>query len=126
MHTFGGKEFCIKFPVQEKSNDSESELSAISNADNKCIVEIEGDIGGLTKDSLELYLESAKKSGGGDVETIDLDANPPRVVFIDPEGNYVRFDPTKREFSELDYSLCVVIELCLSSKIDIVLLSICW
>ena len=91
MHTFGGKEFSIKFPVQKKSNNSESELSANSNADNKCIVEIEGDIGGLTKDSLELYLENTKRSGGGDVETIDLDANPPRVIFCDPEGKIVYF-----------------------------------
>ena len=98
MHTFGGKEFCIKFPVQKKSNDNESEFSTNSNTDNKCIVEIEGDIGGLTKDSLELYLESAKKSGGGDVETIDLDANPPRVVFIDPEGSYLLLCLMRRAF----------------------------
>ena len=98
MHKVDGREFHVTFPVQKKSNNSESELSTNSNADNKCIVEIEGDIGGLTKDSLELYLENTKRSGGGDVETIDLDANPPRIVFIDPEGSYLLLCLMRRAF----------------------------
>ena len=86
MHTFGGKEFTIKLPVQKRSNDNENELSNIANDDDECIVEIEGDIKGIGKESLELYLENTKRSGGGDIEEIDLEANPPRVIFCDPEG----------------------------------------
>ena len=91
MHTFGGKEFTIKFPVQKRSNDNENELSNIANDDDECIVEIEGDIKGIGKESLELYLGSAKRSGGGDIKEIDLEANPPRVIFRDTEGKLFIF-----------------------------------
>ena len=49
-------------------------------------VEIHGDVGGVGNDTLVIYLESKKRSGGGDIREIDLEGNPPSVVFDDPEG----------------------------------------
>ena len=77
----------MKFPVQKKKmNDNRGEACNTSNASHQNIVEIEGDIKSIGKESLELYLENTKRSGGGDIEEIDLEANPPRVIFCDPEG----------------------------------------
>ena len=64
---------------------------------NDNIVEIYGDIGGVSKDVLEMYLENRKRSGGGAIKEIDLQANPPRIVFDDAEGKL--FSQINRAFS---------------------------
>ena len=88
VHTFDGKEFLFKFPVQKnESLGEDSESSRTANAEPRNIVEIHGDIKGLGKDSLELYLENTGRSGGGEIEKINLDATPPRVIFRDAKGN---------------------------------------
>lgn len=51
-------------------------------------VELHGDVNEISRDVLEMYLESEKKSGGGNLEHFDLDANPPIAVFEDPKGMY--------------------------------------
>ena len=89
VHTFAGKEFCLKVPVlrkEEKERDS-SLPNVFNSYDSKNVVEIHGDITGLGKESLEMYLESRKRSGGGEIKEMNIDANPPWVEFLESEGN---------------------------------------
>ena len=87
VHMFDGKKFLLKFPVQKNEKVVEDdEYSSASNVVPENIVEIHGDIKGLGKDSLEMYLENTKRSGGGEIEILDLDVTPPRVIFRDAEG----------------------------------------
>ena len=89
MHKLRGKEFCCKLPTQKaESKKAEVGMSNISNVDLGNIVEIHGDIAGLGKDSLRMYLESTERSGGGKIEEINLDATPPQVIFRYPEGRF--------------------------------------
>ena len=88
VHTFDGKEFHFKVPVlktEEKERDCSSS-NEFNSSSSKNIVEIHGDITGLGKDSLEMYLESRKRSGGGEIREMNLDANPPWVEFRESEG----------------------------------------
>ena len=89
MHIFNGKQFHFKFPVVVKeklSNEEHSGACEISSEDCNNIVEIHGDITGLGKESLEMYLESRKRSGGGEIKEMNMDANPPWVAFLESEG----------------------------------------
>ena len=89
-HTFSGEKFHFKFPVakeERKMNmERDSRRDTISNSDFGKTVEVHGEVGGLRKEHLLLYLESAKVSGGGKIKKINLDAHPPWVVFHDPRG----------------------------------------
>ena len=76
---------------QKKRNESSDHSFNKSNVMRTNIVEIHGDIAGLEKDSLEMYLENERRSGGGEIEEINLDATPPQVIFRDPEGNCAVF-----------------------------------
>ena len=49
-------------------------------------VEIHGEIGNISAESLELYLESTKRSGGGPIEKMDLKASPALVTFKEAAG----------------------------------------
>ena len=93
VHTFGGKEFLLVFPLQKNEREGKDDKSSkLSKVEPGNIVEIHGDIKGLGKDSLEMYLENAKRSGGGKIEKVNLDATPPRVIFRDTEGKlYLMF-----------------------------------
>ena len=87
MHTFEGKEFLLKFPVQRNEREGEEdEASRIPKLELGNIVEVHGDIKGLGKESLQMYLENTKRSGGGEIEKLNLDVAPPRVTFRDAEG----------------------------------------
>ena len=91
VHKFEDKEFLLKFPVSE-----DDESSSISNVEPGNIVEIHGDIKGLGMESLQMYLENTKRSGGGEIEKLNMDVTPPRVIFCDAEGKlccmfYVEF-----------------------------------
>ena len=88
VHTFDGKEVCVKVPVlkkKEKEGDSSSH-NVFNSSGSKNIVEIYGDITCLSKDMLELYLENKKRSGGGEIQEMNLGANPSWVIFCDSEG----------------------------------------
>ena len=76
---------------QNERKEGGYHLSNKSNVMRTNIVEIHGDITGLEKESIEMYLENTRRSGGGDIEEINLDATPPRVTFRDPEGNFAVF-----------------------------------
>ena len=89
VHMLNGKQFYFKFPavMKEKVNNEEDSGSCkVSNEDCENVVEIHGDVGGLGKESLEMYLENAKRSGGGEIKKMNLDATPPWVVFHKSEG----------------------------------------
>ena len=82
MHVIDGKKFNCQFP--QRKNEECSGTSRSYDGEN--VVEIHGDIQGLGKEVLEMYLESTKRSGGGQIEEMHLAANPPRVVFCDVGG----------------------------------------
>ena len=88
LHTSDSSDFQFEFPVQQKKTTlNGDQLSKKSNVENKNIVEIHGNIGGMDRESLEKYLENTRLSGGGEIKEIDWDSTPPRVLFNDPEGN---------------------------------------
>ena len=88
-HTHKGKESHPTHPLHmEGTNRTKVLLSSNSNARHGNVVEIHGDLRGLEKESIEMYLENTRRSGGGEVKEIDWDATPPRVIFRDPEGDY--------------------------------------
>ena len=78
---------------QKESKENDDESSSDSNIEHTNIVEIHGDIGDLGKESLEMYLENTRLSGGGDIKEINLDAAPPRVIFCDPAGKLCTVKP---------------------------------
>ena len=90
VHKFSGKTFHLQFPVVKKLRRVDIEKDdgscSISNSDCGNVVEIYGDIEGLWEQFLEMYLESTRRSGGGEIETLKLNANPPCVVFRDCKG----------------------------------------
>ena len=89
VHMLNGKQFYFKFPavMKEKVNNEEDSGSyKISNEDCENVVEIHGDVGGLGMESLEMYLENSKRSGGGEIKEMNLDANPPWVAFLESKG----------------------------------------
>ena len=86
---FNGMEFHFKFPVAVKQKLNNEEVGGsckISSEDCDNVVEIHGDIRSLGKESLEMYLENTKRSGGGVVKEMNFDANPPWVAFLESEG----------------------------------------
>ena len=89
---FSEKMFQMKFPAveEEKKMDVEKNNDACISSNSNCgnIVEIYGDIGDFGNDILEMYLESPRRSGGGEIEKLKLDANPPYVVFRDIKGKF--------------------------------------
>ena len=48
--------------------------------------EIRGEIGKLSAETLSLYLESKKKSGGGRIEKLDVSVSPALVTFEEVAG----------------------------------------
>ena len=86
-----GKEFSVKFPVGKKEKNLNEEKDDIGRREGN-IVEIHGDITGLGKDSLEMYLENEKRSGGGEIKELNMDAKPPWVEFLESEGRACIFD----------------------------------
>ena len=44
--------------------------------------------GGIDMNMLLLYLKNTRKSGGGAIEKNDLHADPPRVTFVDVQGEF--------------------------------------
>ena len=85
LHKIDDKQIYAMHPKQEEDNKEENDKS-VSGVEHGKMVEIHGDIEGLSKDSLLVYLESTRRSGGGVIDEIDLLANPPRIVFADSEG----------------------------------------
>ena len=85
LHKVDGKHFYAMRPKQKEDNKEENDKS-VSGVEHGKMVEIHGDIEGLSKDSLVVYLESTRRSGGGVIDEIDLLANPPRIVFADSKG----------------------------------------
>lgn len=69
-----------------EDNENTDRNQSDSSVELENVVEIHGDIEGLGEESLKMYLESRKRSGGGDIQEIYLKSNPPRIVFDDPEG----------------------------------------
>ena len=47
---------------------------------------IHGDFGNIDEGMLEIYFENNRRSGGGDLERIDLRVNPPVLIFCNAEG----------------------------------------
>ena len=92
MHKFSGKTFYFKFPAEKTEGREDTGKvdgsCSTSNSDGGNIVEIHGDIGDVGNDSLGMYLESPRRSGGGKIEKLKLDVNPPCVVFRDSEGKF--------------------------------------
>ena len=89
VHSVDGNEFHLKVPVFKKEDDKRNDISpSISNSGNKTVLEIHGDIASLGKESLEMYLENTRRSGGGEIKELNLDANPPQVIFCDSEGAF--------------------------------------
>ena len=87
VHSYHGKEFHLKFPAErEEREEIDISPSNISKKVPGNIVEIYGDINGLRKESLQMYLENTKRSGGGEIEEVNFDVSPPRVIFRDAEG----------------------------------------
>ena len=93
VHSVDGNEFHLKFLALKKEvKEGDGSASNLLNSScNKNIVEIHGDITSLGKESLEIYLESKKRSGGGEITEMNLDANPPWVVFQESEGDAYMF-----------------------------------
>ena len=91
VHSYRGKEFHLKFPVEKKEREEiDMASSSISKEEPGNIVEVHGDINGLGKESLQMYLENTKRSGGGEVAEVNLDVSPPQVIFHDAEGKLCR------------------------------------
>ena len=84
MHKIGENEFYFKALTRKTE---ETGQSCDANFEQNT-VEICGDVTDL-KEVLEMYLENEKRSGGGEIEKIDFDTNPPSVVFSDGEGNFL-------------------------------------
>ena len=74
-----GQEVCFRSCRDDVTRDGDiSERTVV----------LHGDIDNIDVNCLELYFESYKQSGGGDLERIDLSANPPVAIFLNPEGGY--------------------------------------
>ena len=84
-----GIEFSVHQPERCEKDRKMDERSCYSNA-NQNTVEIHGDIRSLGKELLGMYLENTSRSGGGSIERIDLDANPPLVTFCEAAGKYLK------------------------------------
>ena len=52
-----------------------------------CVVIIRGLAQNTTEDALQNYFENTKRSGGGDVEEVDMKGDWARIKFESPEGN---------------------------------------
>ena len=99
VHMLSGKMFNMKFPVFKKEMldvEKGNETHISSNFDCGNIIEIHGDIGDFGNDILEMYLESPRRSGGGEIEKLKMDVNPPCAAFRDSEGKCYRFVFLKR------------------------------
>ena len=79
------------FPVLKKEEKGKDSTPRMFNAGSKNILEIHGDIAGLGKESLEMYLENMKRSGGGEIKEMTIDTNPPRIAFQESEGEACMF-----------------------------------
>ena len=51
------------------------------------VVIIRGLSQNTTKDALQNYFENTRRSGGGDVEEVDIKGDWARIKFESPEGN---------------------------------------
>ena len=92
VHSVDGKEFHLKVPVLKKEEREKDNIApSMSNSGSKNILEIHGDITGIGKESLEMYLESRKRSGGGAIKDMNMDAIPPWVEFHESEGKACMF-----------------------------------
>ena len=72
--------------LQRRRSDKTDTYQPAFGVEHNNIVEIYGNIGEVSEDALEMYLENRKRSGGGDIKEIHLQENPPRIVFDDMEG----------------------------------------
>ena len=80
------------FPVLKKEEEGKDSTSpSIFNSGSKTILEIHGDITGLGMESLEMYLENAKRSGGGQIKEMTIDTNPPWIAFQESAGEACMF-----------------------------------
>ena len=86
LHNISGKEIHAK-PLAQRENEKMEGGQLVSKVDYGKTVEICGDIAGLSKDALTVYLESRKGSGCGHIKDIDMTTNPPKAIFEDSEGN---------------------------------------
>ena len=92
VHSVDGKEFHLEVPVLKKEEREKDSISPnTSNSGSKNVVEIHGDITGIGKESLEMYLENTKRSGGGEIKDMNMGANPPWVEFHESEGKACMF-----------------------------------
>ena len=77
--------------VQRRSNEKREFFPPGSIVEHGNKVEIYGNVGDVGKDTLVMYLESEKRSGGGDIKEANLEGNPPSVVFDDPGGKSMNY-----------------------------------
>ena len=75
-------------PFTERTTENQSKkFSGKTTADNDVAsdiartVEIHGEIGNISEESLKLYLENKRRSGGGPIEKINLKVSPGLVTF---------------------------------------------
>ena len=76
----------VHFKLFGDNDFGTSNDATLSNSQRTVV--INGDVSKASKDALEMYLENTKRSGGGELEEIDLDADPPTVTFVHGEGAY--------------------------------------
>ena len=74
--------------LSEKNRDDGDEFVHIDSAtyDTSRTVEIHGEIDQLSEDTLSLYLENRKRSGGGRIERLDMSSSPATVTFEEVAG----------------------------------------
>jgi len=74
----------------------------------------------LGKESLEMYLENTRRSGGGEIKELNLDANPPQVIFCDSEAATRVIKKGEHTLSDVRFQLKRPIVI--SCKDDVILL----
>ena len=75
-HEVGG----VKLSVEVMEEEEEPPLDTIM---------IEGITDEIDEDTLEIYFENTKKSGGEDINNVEIHGTKGYVTFSDPQGNLI-------------------------------------
>eukprot|EP00795_Rhopilema_esculentum_P000280 gene280-9930_t len=83
-HCIDNKEFFVEFPKAAAENRNAEETNA-AEINNEKDVEIHGELDKIGQDTLLMYLENKRRSGGGEIEKHDFDCSPATVTFCSAE-----------------------------------------
>ena len=84
-HCIDNKEFFVEFPKTAAETRNAEETNA-AEKNNEKDVEIHGDLDKIGQDTLLMYLENKRRSGGGEIEKFDFNCSPATVTFCSAEG----------------------------------------